>query len=1406
MRTSSSEGSFVSALLSGALGLAGMLLLAVVLATDAARMGPGSIIAAFGLVVLALVLRVLPGRFSTILLAVAAFAVAVRYLAWRIEATLGFDGVAEGVLGIAFLLAEVFMVLLTALYAFRAAWPSPSRPSALPDRVEDWPTADVFLPAGDAPLDAVRDAALAAVGMDYPAGRFDVRIVTASDRADVAAFADAAGIGLVLTESQNAIGEALADSSADLIAVFQPDCPPTRAFLQMTAGKFLAQSRLGFLQTPFDAYPAGPLETPADYPVGAFDPNAAGDALWNATRLESGAWVIRRAALEQVGGFADEPLDAFGATGLRLSHAGWGTAYLPIPLSAGPAAHRAPSLWGAMAARVRSTMALMRSRPLTRPLFPEARPALGLKLNGLARVMDGLRGLPWLALAVAPAAYLLFGLEIIQTDGLSLAIYGAPYAAFALAASSRLRPGGFWRKRVEDAGAVQNIGIAIQGAFGVAGEAADKRRGPVLALVAFMVLAAVSLLVGLARVIAPEIVSALPGTPLNGLTPVFVVWAAVAFGILLATLAAVLKPALAAATRPRASAIPATLVFADGVRMDRVASVINMTAAGFSGDSGLGGRAGERATATFHVGGEAIAVVAEIEHGPDGQFLARFVGDDLASRAKRVRLCFGRADAWLDAGRIAQDGGIYGSEGKRGMSIGLRRHRKRAAAVLFALAVVASIAAAPGISKAAGHAPSENGATIAPLTAFTAARSLDLAAPRGVTTLNVRLPTDREVASAKLMLRVLPMDADLGPDARLAVYLNDTQIGVEALAALESGATLGFDIAGDLLRPTNQLRFEATLGDAGACSVAGLRIDVAASHLQAVLRPKALDDDLALLPRPFVDPDQFGQRRLRFVMPDGPSDVMLEAAAVVASYLGAAAGGAGVAIDVETALEGPGDVVVFAAGDRLPGSVVGLDTSAARIYVRPNPVGRPTDKALVLTGPDDAGLLNAARWLALAGPAGGLQSPVVDVTSAPALEQRRVDDASRWARLDRPINLGELVDDPGSLQGLGALGQLGLTYRTPPRDFQNADKGPVLRLALDYPREDVDPGKAGLDVLINGAYGRTLKFAGSATADNGDAQSQTALRLDLGVLAGYENQLGFAYRVAPGGPDCAVSSLGPRFRIQPTSTLDFRDADPGVSLPELAHFAAAVYPFTRMADFGETVAVLPAGASSRDIAAFLTVMARAGHATGDAALKIRVARPDGVAAHPDRDVLAIGDWDGLSPMLSGWGRAGPFQFDGKGMNVATPSAIARVSAYLSGAADPKDATAAAWMSLDGQGFRGAASFARPDAQGRTVVLLAGRAEFDAYALAAKLNDPGAVTAFRGDFVRWTPGDGFKGHRLAAPYQIGPSTGWRPILAKYAGGPLAQIALLTAAIALLAAALFVLLRRISAARAEDVANF
>lgn len=1423
-----------------------------------------------------LLLNRLKSRYVSVVLVVLSVAVSARYLFWRLTETMGFDSAIEAVLGTGLFLAELFAFVVLILGYLQSVWPLGRQPTPLPGDIDRWPTVDVFVTTFDEPLEIVRGAVLAAMSMDYPPGRLRVHLLDDGRRPAFAAFAAEAGCAYLarpnnLHAKAGNLNHALARTDAELIAVFDADHVPTRAFLQLTVGAFLRNEKLAVVQTPHHAYSPDPFQrnidgaesTPPESQL-FYGVLQDGNDLWNAAFFCGSSAIIRRKALVEIDGFATETVTEDAHTALRLHRRGWDSAYLKLPLSAGLAPER---FRRHAAQRSRWAHGMLQILRLENPLFgPGLSPAQ--RLCYLNAMLHYLFPLPRLAFLTAPLAFLLFGQTVIAAPWEMLVLFAAPHLLHAVLTNSRLRARrrhAFWGDIHETALAfpllrpsLSALADPTRGRFDVTEKGGRmprdrfdaKRAAPLIALAGLL---ALGLVFGAVRIVGAESGLAWLSAADPGVVLLNMAWAGFSLTLTLAAVAA-MRDRRETRRDVRATAkLPATLTLADGRAVDAMTANLSMGGAGLDA-SDLGVRtAGETVVLTIANGEDRIAIEGQIAEATPGRVRVRFDQGDLARQRRLARLVFGRADAWLDWDRGRPDailrsmGGIL--RGIGGMAFNSRRRRTGSAAAICVAAVLAGslLLTVSKPAPAAGHgskpsneptataalpqgAPSlppgplqpTPGGDIRQTTLATFARRdvIQMSGVRDAASLRIGLRADRAVDKARLHLSFSYSEALLPGLSNLAVYFNGAPIGrVQLTRALAGGASIALPVDPQTLKPVNVLRFETGLHYATACenpahASLNLRIDAAASRLELATRPLRLRDDLSILPRPFVDPNDPAPATIAFVLPASPSDAVLEAAAVVASYFGDAAAHGGLTIDVRYGGIGPENAVVFAAGTALPGGVfLGGDEPANRAYVRPNPLNPDGAKALILAGADDAGLLSVARHLAVRGQAAALSGSLVDVAEAPTLAERAPDDARRWIPLDRAIAFEELVAAPEELQDDGVDGAVDVDFAMPPRRFPDDQGGPLVLLEFDYPAIDtLDPNASRVDVALSGAYLKTVPLTPMRAVDRlaegvrgpGDEEGRTSVRIDPSVIAPSHNNLTFAYRLALDPADCPTSATDDlSFRVQPSSTIDFSQSVHYTPLPEIAYFAAAAYPFTRMADLGETVVLLPDAAEAEEVAAFLNLMAHAGAATGDVAAKVAVARPGGLDAHGDKDVLIVGAWPKVRPALEAWGGGGPFRMEDGRLLLRSTGPIASMRRFLGGGEDSTATRAAAATALGDDGFAGVVSFERPDAAGRTVVLVADVDGARTDALVGRLRDPANRNAVKGDLARWTPIDGFKSFAVGPQYKVHALPLSERLRWEFADRPLALIGALLAGVLLLSLALFFLLKRIALARTQDL---
>src|SRR5229473_3371025 len=195
---------------------------------------------------------------------------------------------------------------------------------------------DVYIPTYSEPIDLVRKTALAAMAMDYPHRTW---ILDDGRREAMRALATELGCEY-LTRTDNAhakagnLNHALAGSSGELIAVFDADHAPRRDFLVKTLGYF-EDTRVAFVQTPQDYYNLDSYQhrgTHASHEIWTeqalfFRVIQRGKDCWNSAFFCGSCAVVRRSALERIGGFATGTITEDLHTSIRLHAAGFRSVY-----------------------------------------------------------------------------------------------------------------------------------------------------------------------------------------------------------------------------------------------------------------------------------------------------------------------------------------------------------------------------------------------------------------------------------------------------------------------------------------------------------------------------------------------------------------------------------------------------------------------------------------------------------------------------------------------------------------------------------------------------------------------------------------------------------------------------------------------------------------------------------------------------------------------------------------------------------------------------------------------------------------------------------------------------------------------------------------------------------------------
>ncbi len=292
--------------------------------------------------------RHLPSPRSRALVVAILGALTLRYMVWRVTATLNFATPADGIASLTLLLCEGMLWVNSGLDLALMLRMGDRRAEA--DRAATLvasgyqPSVDVWIPTYGEPVEVLRRTVIGCQALDYGPKR--VYLLDDGRRPEVQALAIELGCGYI-TRSTNQhakagnLNHAIGRTHGQLIVCFDADFVPTRDFLQRTVGLF-HNPRVGLVQTHQHFFNPDPIS----YNLGLADRLTTSRVTFSryvepvrdgalATICCGSSFMVRRSALEQVGGFVTSTLCEDYFTGISLISSGYQVLYLDEALSAG---------------------------------------------------------------------------------------------------------------------------------------------------------------------------------------------------------------------------------------------------------------------------------------------------------------------------------------------------------------------------------------------------------------------------------------------------------------------------------------------------------------------------------------------------------------------------------------------------------------------------------------------------------------------------------------------------------------------------------------------------------------------------------------------------------------------------------------------------------------------------------------------------------------------------------------------------------------------------------------------------------------------------------------------------------------------------------------------------------------
>ncbi|MGE0744377.1 MAG: UDP-forming cellulose synthase catalytic subunit [Rhodospirillales bacterium] len=392
------------------------------------------------------------GPLRVVILGLAVF-LTLRYLFWRTTATIEYYDPASFAAALALYAAELYSIGLYLLGLFVNVHPMVRGPApALPrDRL---PTVAVLVPSYNEPDELLRVTLVAARRIRYPADRLNVYLLddggTDQKRNDpdpaVARAARERHVRLqrlcadtgvrYLARRRNEhakagnLNAALPRVDGELILVIDADHVPTADILERTVGWFGADPKLFLVQTPHFFIAADPIEKnlgtfrtmPGEHEM-FYRLIQPGLDFWNASMFCGSAAILRRAHLEEIGGFATTSVTEDAETSLELHARGYRSIYVADPMVSGLVP---PTFDALVRQRTRWAQGMTQLLLLKNPLW---RRGLGMaqRLCYLAGMTFWLFPFARLAFVLAPLAFLVFGLRIYSANLWQIAAYALPH-------------------------------------------------------------------------------------------------------------------------------------------------------------------------------------------------------------------------------------------------------------------------------------------------------------------------------------------------------------------------------------------------------------------------------------------------------------------------------------------------------------------------------------------------------------------------------------------------------------------------------------------------------------------------------------------------------------------------------------------------------------------------------------------------------------------------------------------------------------------------------------------------------------------------------------------------------------------------------------------------------------------
>jgi cellulose synthase (UDP-forming) len=354
------------------------------------------------------------------------------YLWWRANYSLNPDA---PFFSWALLVAEAFGVLNYMLFVWITRNVAPAREHKAPP---PGLSVDVFIPTFNEDFEVLEATVTGALKISYPHITY---VLDDGNRPEVKALTDRLGAEYISREMNTNhkagnINHALGVTSGEFIVILDADMVPQPDFIDRTLGYF-EDEKLAFVQTPQEFYNQDSIqhdrkkkawhEQSLFFRVIQPGKNYTNSAFWTGSPS-----IMRRAALDSIGGVATNTVTEDIHTSVRLHSKGWHSLFLNEVLAYGIAPQTIHAFLLQRLRWAQGTMQLYRSKESPfwrRGLMPAQR------LSYVASFLAYAESIQKILLIVTPTVIILFEVFPMSVNGLLFAALWFPYFAFTVLAN-----------------------------------------------------------------------------------------------------------------------------------------------------------------------------------------------------------------------------------------------------------------------------------------------------------------------------------------------------------------------------------------------------------------------------------------------------------------------------------------------------------------------------------------------------------------------------------------------------------------------------------------------------------------------------------------------------------------------------------------------------------------------------------------------------------------------------------------------------------------------------------------------------------------------------------------------------------------------------------------------------------